>query len=137
MRSQPLTDGVWDGKTRVRARDEDDVQLAGRYYPVVDAGGESEGCAGGHSSQRGGSSYGRVLWLGSSGGKRRRRDVVDLNWDAESHQGGGEAACLQVIFREHAEEVDGGEVEELDRGVDEDAYAQRSRSVVCCGGHDD
>jgi hypothetical protein len=48
---------------------------------------------------------------------------VDLNWDAEIHQGGGEAACLQVFFGEHAEQIDGREVEELDWGVDEDAYA--------------
>jgi len=61
---------------------------------------------------------------------------VDLNWDAEVHEGGGEAACLEVFFCEHAKEVNGGEVEELDWGVDEDAYAQGSGFVVFGGSHD-
>jgi len=42
---------------------------------------------------------------------------------------------LEVVLREHAEEVDGGEVEELDGSVDEDAYAQGRKFVVCVGGH--
>lgn len=70
------------------------------------------------------------------GGKRSRRNVLDLDFDAEVHEGRGEAACLEVVFCEHAEEVDGGEVEELDWGVDEDAYAEGRRLAVLCGGHD-
>lgn len=35
---------------------------------------------------------------------------MDLDWDAEAHEGRGQAACLEVVLCEHVEEVDGGEV---------------------------
>lgn len=60
---------------------------------------------------------------------------MDLDWEAEIHERGGKAACLEVVFCEHAEEVDGGEVEELDWSVDEDAYAKGWKFVVCVGSH--
>lgn len=62
---------------------------------------------------------------------------MDVHWNAEVYEEGGKLACLQVGAGEHAEEVDGGEVEELDWGVDEDADAEGRGFRVCCGGcHD-
>ena len=57
-----------------------------------------------------------------------RRDIVNVYRDAEIDERHGEAGATVAVHQvgggEHAEEVDGGEVEELGWGKDEDSYRE-------------
>ena len=61
-----------------------------------------------------------------------RVDVEDPHGDGAGFERGGEERGGEVGFGEHAEEVDGGEVEKLGRVDEEDSDAGRRRGV---GGH--
>jgi hypothetical protein len=107
---------VWD-RGGLGTWNDEDIEVSGTDFLVIN--GMCKTYAG-----RGGDLYYIRGVVGLQSGSGWAANVVEFEWSGQAHNFLGKTANGEVFGRGHAEDVDGGQVEELDYAGEEDADSE-------------